>query len=118
MLPIYKTLRIASKINGVVKNEHAFNEQCSLQLVESIPDGLNYSENSPKFLSTRDTDSIENLIQYNRLYTLELPTDKYQLERQIGSNANLRTVLVDWIDEVHLQFRLIAVTFPTAVRMN
>uniref|UniRef100_A0A1B0BW96 Uncharacterized protein n=1 Tax=Glossina palpalis gambiensis TaxID=67801 RepID=A0A1B0BW96_9MUSC len=105
MLPIHKTLRIASKINGVVKNEHAFNEQCSLQLVESIPDGLNYCENSPKFLSTRDTDSIENLIQYNRLNLLG----------KWGSNANLCTVLVDWIDEVQLQFRLIAVTFPTAV---
>ncbi|KAL9871329.1 5'-3' exonuclease PLD3-like [Glossina fuscipes] len=46
-LVIYSIFR-----NGVVKNEYAFNGQCSLQLVESIPDGLNYSENSPKFLST------------------------------------------------------------------
>uniref|UniRef100_A0A1B0C3P7 PLD phosphodiesterase domain-containing protein n=1 Tax=Glossina palpalis gambiensis TaxID=67801 RepID=A0A1B0C3P7_9MUSC len=46
-LVIYSIFR-----NGVVKNGYAFNGQCSLQLVESIPDGLNYSENSPKFLST------------------------------------------------------------------
>uniref|UniRef100_A0A1A9W471 PLD phosphodiesterase domain-containing protein n=1 Tax=Glossina brevipalpis TaxID=37001 RepID=A0A1A9W471_9MUSC len=38
--------------DDVVNNINALDEQCSLQLVESIPDGLNYTEGSPKFLST------------------------------------------------------------------
>ncbi|XP_055842326.1 5'-3' exonuclease PLD3-like [Episyrphus balteatus] len=43
------------KLNGT---NYVCTDKCKIQLVESIPEGLNFSENSPKFLSTYDAWSI------------------------------------------------------------
>lgn len=44
-----------AKLNGT---KYVCTDKCKIQLVESIPEGLNFSQNSPKFLSTYEAWSI------------------------------------------------------------
>ncbi|XP_037940810.1 G2/mitotic-specific cyclin-B-like isoform X1 [Teleopsis dalmanni] len=54
---------------------------------------------------------------YDYLYSLEieLPIAKYHLEGQEEVSPKMRGVLVDWINEVHLQFHLVPETFQMTV---
>ncbi|KAI9581758.1 hypothetical protein GQX74_010075 [Glossina fuscipes] len=65
-------------------------------------------------IMVREVDCLITLLNVQ----LELPVDKYQVERQLEGNTSLRAVLIDSIDEVYLQFRLIAETFQMAVVYN
>lgn len=54
---------------------------------------------------------------YTYLFTLETeqPIHKNHLEGQAEVYAKMRAVLIDWINEVHTQFHLVAETFQLAV---
>uniref|UniRef100_A0A1B0BYR6 Uncharacterized protein n=1 Tax=Glossina palpalis gambiensis TaxID=67801 RepID=A0A1B0BYR6_9MUSC len=71
-------------------------------------------------IMVREVDCLITLLNVQYLFQLclELPVDKYQVERQLEGNTSLRAVLIDSIDEVYLQFRLIAETFQMAVVYN
>jgi len=72
-----------------------------------------------------DADDEENLILvseyvndiYNYLYELEdeQPIHVDHLADQLEVSSRMRAVLIDWINEVHLQFHLLAETFHMAV---
>uniref|UniRef100_A0A1A9ZX30 Uncharacterized protein n=1 Tax=Glossina pallidipes TaxID=7398 RepID=A0A1A9ZX30_GLOPL len=92
---------------------------------ENIKDSPSYSSGLLDGVNDIDKDDAENLLLvseyvndiYDYLFQLESeqPVVKNHLEGQAEVNANMRAVLIDWINEVHLQFRLIPETFQMAV---
>ncbi|KAM8711220.1 hypothetical protein ACLKA7_000370 [Drosophila subpalustris] len=72
-----------------------------------------------------DADDKENLILvseyvndiYDYLYDLEIqqPIHVDHLANQLEVSSRMRAVLIDWINEVHMQFHLVAETFHLAV---
>ncbi|XP_034477511.1 G2/mitotic-specific cyclin-B [Drosophila innubila] len=72
-----------------------------------------------------DADDKENLILvseyvndiYQYLYELEIqqPIHVDHLANQLEVSSRMRAVLIDWINEVHMQFHLVAETFHLAV---
>lgn len=54
---------------------------------------------------------------YSYMYNLEqqFPVNQDYLSKQIEVSPKMRTVLMDWINEVHLQFRLVPETFYMTV---
>ncbi|KAH8307058.1 hypothetical protein KR044_004234, partial [Drosophila immigrans] len=72
-----------------------------------------------------DADDHDNLILvseyvndiYDYLYQLEAeqPVHSHHLANQVEVSHKMRAVLIDWINEVHLQFHLAAETFHLAV---
>ncbi|KAI9576370.1 hypothetical protein GQX74_009424 [Glossina fuscipes] len=85
------------------------------QIAQKTKDGVN----------DIDEDDSENLLLaseyvndiYDYLFQLEFeqPIVKNHLEGHVGVNVNMRPVLIDEINEVHLQFRLIPETFQMVV---
>uniref|UniRef100_A0A1A9WYG5 Uncharacterized protein n=1 Tax=Glossina brevipalpis TaxID=37001 RepID=A0A1A9WYG5_9MUSC len=88
-------------------------------------DSQSYSSELLEGVKNIDENDSENLLLvseyandiYDYLFQLESeqPIVNNHLERQTEVNGNMRAVLIDWINEVHLQFRLIAETFQMAV---
>jgi len=75
-----------------------------------------------------DADDQENLILvseyvndiYNYLYELEdqQPIHVDHLANQLEVSSRMRAVLIDWINEVHMQFHLLTETFHMAVAIT
>ncbi|KAL9874719.1 G2/mitotic-specific cyclin-B-like [Glossina fuscipes fuscipes] len=92
---------------------------------ENIKDSKSYSSELLDGVNDIDEDDSENLLLaseyvndiYDYLFQLEFeqPIVKNHLEGQVGVNVNMRPVLIDEINEVHLQFRLIPETFQMVV---
>ncbi|XP_037897559.1 G2/mitotic-specific cyclin-B-like [Glossina fuscipes] len=92
---------------------------------ENIKDSKSYSSELLDGVNDIDEDDSENLLLaseyvndiYDYLFQLEFeqPIVKNHLEGHVGVNVNMRPVLIDEINEVHLQFRLIPETFQMVV---
>uniref|UniRef100_A0A1B0BN71 Uncharacterized protein n=1 Tax=Glossina palpalis gambiensis TaxID=67801 RepID=A0A1B0BN71_9MUSC len=92
---------------------------------EKIKESKSYSSGLLDGVNNIDEDDGDNLLLvseyvndiYDYLFQLESeqPIVKNHLEGQVEVNVNMRAVLIDWINEVHLQFRLIPETFQMAV---
>uniref|UniRef100_A0A1B0G6D4 Cyclin N-terminal domain-containing protein n=1 Tax=Glossina morsitans morsitans TaxID=37546 RepID=A0A1B0G6D4_GLOMM len=83
-----------------------------------------YSSKLPNIVTDIDKNDEDSLLVsgytndiYEHLYNLESeqPIHKNHLERQLVIKPNMRAILIDWIYEVHVNFKLVTETFQLAV---
>uniref|UniRef100_A0A1A9UVW7 Cyclin N-terminal domain-containing protein n=1 Tax=Glossina austeni TaxID=7395 RepID=A0A1A9UVW7_GLOAU len=83
-----------------------------------------YSSKLPNMVTDIDKNDEDSLLVsgytndiYEHLYNLESkqPIHKNHLKRQLVIKPNMRAILIDWIYEVHINFKLVTETFQLAV---
>uniref|UniRef100_A0A336L1A0 CSON002746 protein n=1 Tax=Culicoides sonorensis TaxID=179676 RepID=A0A336L1A0_CULSO len=107
----------SSSSNGSVdkiettKKEEEIIDTHSAKLLAQIENIDINDENNPQLVSEYANDI------YNYLFELEraFPIKHHHLEGQIEVTPKMRQILIDWINEVHLQFKLEIETFHMAV---